>query len=123
MTSPSGKPIIRIIESDLGPLISESRSTVYDVMDAYDDGFHPTEIREMFNLSPLQVEVALDYIEEHREQLEPELKEILRKAAEREKYHRAIAEKIKRERPVEMTPRRAALYALIEKKRRERGEL
>ena len=29
--------VINIIESEIGPLISESRATVYDVMEAYDE--------------------------------------------------------------------------------------
>ena len=109
--------IIRIIESDLGPLISESRATVYDVMEAYDEGVEPDDIGKIYNLSPHQVQVALAYIAEHRERLEPELKELLLKKAERERYYRALAEEIKRNHPVPMTPQRAAIYALIEKSR------
>ena len=60
-----------IIETDLGPLISESRVSVFDVMDAYDAGDSVYEIDLTFNLSPLQVETALDYIAEHRAALEP----------------------------------------------------
>jgi uncharacterized protein (DUF433 family) len=114
--------IITIIESDLGPLISESRASVYDVMEAYDEGYNPSEIGKIYNLSPHQVQVALAYIAQHRERLEPELKEILIKKAERERYYRALEEEIKKQRPLPMTPQRAALYALIEKSRRLREE-
>ena len=112
--------IIRIIESDLGPLISESRATVYDVMEAADEGYSPFEISRIYNLSPHQVQVALAYITQHREQLAPKLKEILRKAAEREQYHRALVAEIEKQRPIQITPQRAALQALLEKSRRER---
>lgn len=114
--------IIRIIESDLGPLISESRATVYDVMEATDEGYSPFEIGRIYNLSPHQVQVALAYIAQHRERLAPKLKEILRKAAERERYYRALAEEIKRQHPLPMTPQRVALQALIEKSRQMRKE-
>src|SRR4051812_22495221 len=117
---PQNGSIIRIIESDLGPLISESRATVYDVMEATDEGYSPFKISRIYNLSPHQVQVALAYIAQHREQLEPKLKEILRKAAEREQYHRALVAEIEKQRPVQMTPQRAALQALLEKSRRER---
>ena len=107
--------IIKIIESDIGPLISESRASVYDVMEAYDEGYSPSEIGPIYNLSPHQVEVALDYIAQHRQRLEPKLKEILIKKAEREKYHRALVAEIEKQRPVRMTPQRVALQALLDK--------
>lgn len=110
--------IIRILETELGPLISESRSSVYDVMEAYDEGYSATEISAIYNLSPHQVKVALAYIAEHRAQLEPELKEILIKKVERERYYRALEAEIKRQRPVELTPQRIALNKLLEESRR-----
>lgn len=110
--------VIRILETDLGPMISESRSSVYDVMEAYDEGYSPSEISNIYNLSPFQVKVALAYIGEHRVQLEPELKEILIKKAERERYYRTLEAEIRRQRPVELTPQRIALNKLLEESRR-----
>ncbi|MCE7986247.1 MAG: DUF433 domain-containing protein [Caldilinea sp. CFX5] len=112
------KSVIRILETDLGPMISQSRSSVYDVMEAYDEGYTPSEISNIYNLSPFQVKVALAYIDEHRAQLEPELKEILIKKAERERYYRALAAEREKQRSLPMTPQRAALQALIEESRR-----
>ena len=115
--------IIKIIESDIGPMISESRASVYDVMDAYDEGYNSSQIGDIYNLSPYQVEVALDYINEHRVKLEPELKEIKIRLAERERYYRALAAERERQIPSVMTPERKELKALIEKSRRERGAI
>ena len=115
--------IIKIIESDIGPMISESRVSVYDVMEAHDEGYSVREIRDIYNLSFYQVEVALDYIKEHRTQLEPKLKEIQIRLAEREQYYRALAAERERQIPSVMTPERKALKALIEKSRRERGAI
>ena len=124
MTRPAtNDSVITIIESDIGPLISESRASVYDVMEAHDEGYHPSEIGRIYNLSPHQVQVALAYIAQHRTELEPKLKEILRIAAEREQYYRARAAEIEKGRPVRMTPQRAVLEALLEKNRHTRGEL
>lgn len=122
-TGEADTEVIKIIESDMGPMISESRASVYDVMDAYDEGYNPLEIGDICNLSPHQVDVALDYIQQHRATLEPELKEIQRKLAEREKYYRALAAQREREIPSEMTPERKALKALIEESRRKRGAI
>lgn len=124
--SPPGEDaasLIKIIETDSAPMISESRVSVYDVLDAYNEGYNPSQIGDIYNLSPYQVEVALDYIKEHRARLEPELKEIKVRLAERERYYRALAAERERQIPSVMTPERQALKALIEKSRRERGAI
>ena len=110
--------VIRILETELGPMISESRSSVYDVLEAYDEGYSPSEISNIYNLSPFQVKVALAYIAEHRAQLEPELKEILIRKAERERYYRALEAEVRKQRPVQLTPQRIALNKLLEESRR-----
>lgn len=120
--------VIHIIETDSCPMISNSRGvSIYDVMNDHDDGSPPSEIRETYNLSSYQVKVALQYIEAHRERLEPELKQALAFTAERERYYRefeAAHTKWRMEtNPPEMTPRRAALKALIEESRRTWGEI
>jgi uncharacterized protein (DUF433 family) len=115
--------LIKIIETDSAPMISESRVSVYDVMKAHDEGYSLREIRDTYNLSFYQVEVALAYIEQHRATLEPKLKEIQIKLAEREKYYRALAAERERTIPSIMTPARQTLKALIEKSRRERGAI
>ncbi|MBK6432602.1 MAG: hypothetical protein WAW03_07925 [Anaerolineae bacterium] len=105
-----------IIETDLGPLISESRVSVFDVMDAYDAGDSVYEIDLTFNLSPLQVETALDYIAEHRAALEPQLAEVKRQLADREAFYRRQAAEIAlRIAALPMTPQREALLALRER--------
>ena len=116
----------KVLETEIGPMISESRTSVYDVLLSEQEGDDFFAICVIHNLKPLQVQVALEYIEEHRAQLEAELPELLAKKAENERYHRAIAaerEKLIGELP--MTPKRAAFYALREKHRHlwsENGE-
>ncbi|MEM7538297.1 MAG: DUF433 domain-containing protein [Chloroflexota bacterium] len=125
---PIWKPTKKVItsahirETSIGPMISDSRVSVYDVMEIYDEGDSVAEICDTYNLSPIQVEVAIQYIHKHRVRLEPELKEILVKKAEREAYHRAmVAERERQFPPPVMTPKRMQLKALIEKNRRELG--
>ena len=113
----------KILETELGPLISDSRTSVYDVLLSQQEGDDFFAICVIHNLKPLQVQVALEYIEEHRAQLEAELPELLAKKAENERYHRAIAaerEKLIGELP--MTPKRAAFYALREKHKQQWSE-
>ena len=110
----------RIIESDIGPLISESRCTVFDVMMLYDAGEALYGISTILNLTPLQVEIALDYIAQHRATLEPQVAEILRQRAERETYYRAIANEIfDRAAYASMTETRAKFNALREHNARD----
>lgn len=114
----------KIIESPIGPVISESRVTVYDVMEALECGDGTYMISKTYNISPLQVKTAIEYIETHRERLEPKLKEILKKAAEHERYHRARAAEIEKEiAKLPMTPKRVKLKALLERSRRIREEM
>jgi uncharacterized protein (DUF433 family) len=108
-----------VIESGIGPVISDSRTTVYDVMQAYDEGLSRYDICRTYNLKPLQMEAALEYITKHRQTLEAELVEILQKKAEYERYHRAIqAEVEKKIAQLPMTPERARFYAKREESRR-----
>jgi hypothetical protein len=76
-----------ITESSIGLEIYHSRSSVYDVMEAYEEDYNLYEISRLYNLTPLQAETALDYIAKHRQTLEPELKRLLRKKAERQRYY------------------------------------
>jgi uncharacterized protein (DUF433 family) len=114
---------IRIIESDIGPMISHSRTSVYDVMEAYDEGYSPSEIGNIYNLSPHQVDVALAYISKNRVTLEPELQELLQKKAENEAYHRALVAEREKQFIREMTPERIKFNELLEQSRRSRGAI
>lgn len=111
----------QIIESDLGPLISESRSTVYDVLELDNKGRNDIEISIVLNLTPLQVKTALRYIEQHRERLQPELDEILRIAAERKKHYDAIYAEIRKKIDAQpMTPERAKFKEIVARNRARR---
>lgn len=116
----------KVLETEIGPMISESRTSVYDVLLSQQEGDDFFAICVIHNLKLLQVQVALEYIEEHRAQLEAELPELLAKKAENERYHRAlVAERDKLIGELPMTPKRAAFYALREKHRHlwsENGE-
>lgn len=119
MSQPTGSatPMLstryKIIETEIGPLISESRSTVFDVMELHDAGEPLYAISTILNLTPLQVQTALDYISQHREILAPQLAVILQQRIEREQYYRAIAEGIQAQIAAEpLTPRRAEFKAL-----------
>lgn len=109
-----------IVETDMGPLISESRVSVFDVMEAHDAGDSQYEIGLTFNLSPMQVETALVYIAQHRAELEPQLAQIKQQLAEREAFYRRQAIKVDAHvATLPMTSRRAALHVLRERSESE----
>jgi len=111
----------KIIETEIGPLISESRSTVYDILEAKNNGKTLYEISMDSNLTPLQVQTAFDYIEIHHDELQTTLAEIIEIAEERKKHYIAIAAE-RQKRPVPMTPERVAFYARLDQLRqREAG--
>ena len=78
----------KILETDSGPMLSHSRASVYDVMLADEEGQDVFQICLNYNLTPVQVQIALEYIEQHRAQLIQDLKEILLKQAKRERHYR-----------------------------------
>jgi uncharacterized protein (DUF433 family) len=59
----------KIIERGRGPEIAGTRITVYDILDYYESGWHRDLIADQFNLSSRQVEVAIQYIEDHRDEV------------------------------------------------------
>lgn len=109
-------PDYRVIETEIGPMVGQSRTSVYDVLLSLKQGDDFFAICVIHNLKPVQVHTALEYIEAHRQQLEAELPALLAKKAENERYHRAIAaEREKLIAQLPMTPKRKALYELREK--------
>lgn len=112
----SNGPRYAIIETDMGPLISDSRVSVFDVLEAHDAGDSKYQIGLTFNLSPLQVETALAYIAQHRADLEPQLAQIRQQLAEREAFYRRQAADVDaRVAALPMTSQRAALHVLRER--------
>src|SRR5271165_3951898 len=59
----------RIIEAGRGPQIEGTRITVFDIVEYHSNGWHRDEIAVLFDLSSQQVEAAIHYIEEHRDEV------------------------------------------------------
>jgi len=59
----------KIIKSGRGPEIAGTRITVYDVLEYHKSGLHRDMIADTLELSSGQVEAAIRYIEEHREEV------------------------------------------------------
>jgi uncharacterized protein (DUF433 family) len=59
----------KIIKTGRGPEIAGTRITVYDVIDYHNTGWHRDMIADTLELSSQQVEVAIRYIEDHRDEV------------------------------------------------------
>jgi uncharacterized protein (DUF433 family) len=59
----------KVIDRGRGPEIAGSRITFYDVLDHNKEGWPAREIAWLFHLSTEQVEAAIRYIEEHKDEV------------------------------------------------------
>jgi len=66
-----------IIDRGRGPEIAGTRITVYDIWDYARHGDHHTLIAAILNLSSTQVQAALDYIENHKNEVLADYQKIL----------------------------------------------
>lgn len=79
-------PTSKIERRETGLYISGTRITIFDVMDLEIDRYPAKFIANMLNLSLEQVQIALEYIDTHRTQVEPEYRSILAEATELHSY-------------------------------------
>jgi uncharacterized protein (DUF433 family) len=88
MTSSTDRiiPTSTIERKETGLYISGTRVTIYDVMDFEIDRYPAKFIANMLNLSLEQVQIALEYINTHRPEVEAEYQSILTEAAELHTY-------------------------------------
>jgi uncharacterized protein (DUF433 family) len=71
----------KIIDRGRGPEIAGTRITVYDVLDYHKNGWHRDRIASLFRISSRQVEAAIRYIEEHRDEVMQAYERILARHA------------------------------------------
>ena len=69
--------VARIINRGRGPEIEGTRITVYDIWDYAKENWHWDRIAIWFRLSSMQVAAALEYIEQHKEEVLAEYEKIL----------------------------------------------
>lgn len=59
----------KIINRGRGPEIEGTRITVYDVFDYTRHGWHRDRIAALFRLSSRDIQAALDYIQQHKDEV------------------------------------------------------
>jgi uncharacterized protein (DUF433 family) len=71
----------KIIDRGRGPEVAGSRITVFDVLDYLKAGWDSVQIALFFRLSTRQVDAAVRYIEEHKDEVMAEYQKILERCA------------------------------------------
>ncbi len=67
----------KIIDRGRGPEIAGTRITVYDVVDYLQEGWRYDQIAGLFRLPPEDIQVALQYIEDHKDEVMAAYRQIL----------------------------------------------
>ena len=83
-----------IVETSRGPCLAGRRTTVYVILDHLNDGCEREFIKEHLLLSDAQLDAAIEYIELHREEVERDYADILRRSEERrQRYEKSYRER------------------------------
>ena len=67
----------KIIDRGRGPEIAGTRITVYDVVDYLQEGWRYDQIAGLFRLPPEDIQAALQYIEDHKDEVMTAYRQIL----------------------------------------------
>ncbi|HIK29828.1 MAG TPA: DUF433 domain-containing protein [Oscillatoriales cyanobacterium M59_W2019_021] len=76
-----------IVRTERGLTIAGTRITLYDVMDYITAQYPPKFIQGLFELTEEQINAALTYIENHREEVEIEYQQVLKETEELRNYY------------------------------------
>jgi uncharacterized protein (DUF433 family) len=104
-----------IIRTERGLTISGTRITLYDIMDYLNAGWMPKLLRGWLYLTEDQLNAALSYIKEHRNEVEAEYQTVLQTAQEiREYWEEKNRERIARIAAMPPKPGQEAIRAKIQ---------
>jgi phage terminase Nu1 subunit (DNA packaging protein) len=75
-----------VVRTERGLSISGTRKTLYQVMDYVTAGWPPKLIRDWMDLTDAEIAGVMQYIDEHRAEVEAEYQQVLRDAEEERRY-------------------------------------
>jgi hypothetical protein len=112
-----------VVRTERGLSISGTRKTLYQVMDYVKADWPPSEIQDIMRLTDEEIAGVMQYIDEHREEVEAEYQQVLRDAEENRRYW----EERNRERFEEIAklprkPEHAAIWAKLDAARAKREQ-
>lgn len=75
-----------VVRTERGLSIAGTRKTLYQVMDYVTEGWPPKLIRDWMDLTDEQIAGVMQYIAEHRAEVEAEYRQVLEQAEEERRY-------------------------------------
>lgn len=88
--SPSSTKTPLIVETTRGPCIAGTRITIFSVMDYLKGERSRDFIKHVMGISDKQLDAVLDYIALHREAVEREYADIIRRSEERRAHYEEV---------------------------------
>lgn len=120
--SHNGNPNPTVIRTSRGLTVGGTRLTIYLLMDSIKAGHSDDFIVQSYPVTPEQLADVHRYIEEHREEVEAEYQEVIRRAEEDRRYweerNRERFEKLK---TMPLTPEQASRRQKLEELKRRRA--
>jgi uncharacterized protein (DUF433 family) len=111
-TPATTKPIV--VRTERGLTIAGTRITLYSIMDYVKEDWPPKLIRDWLDLTDEQIAGVMQYIDEHREEVEREYEQVVREAEElRAYYEERNRELLERIAAMPPKPEHAAIHAKI----------
>jgi len=107
-----------IIETERGPCIAGRRTTIYSIYEQLQSGLDREGIKQHLRLSEAQLDAAMAYIAQHKEAIEREYTEIVRRSEARQAYYEQVYREHSRFSPETPIEERAVILrqVLLEKK-------
>lgn len=75
-----------VVRTSRGLSIAGTRITLYNIMDYRQAGWPPHLIQQWLSLTDKQIADAMDYIENHKDAVEAEYRQVLQEADENRRY-------------------------------------
>lgn len=79
-----------IVETGRGPCIAGRRLTVYAIHEHLQSGLERAFIKKHLRLSDAQLDAAVEYIAQHKDKIDREYAEIVRRSEERQAHYEQI---------------------------------
>jgi uncharacterized protein (DUF433 family) len=119
VSAPTQHP--EIIRTERGLTIAGTRISLYDVIDLLKVDYPPKLIRDTFNLTDRQIQVALSYIKANQSQVEAEYQEVLQTRQEiRQYWEERNRERFERIARTPHKPEQRAFWTKLEEQRAKR---
>ncbi len=110
-----------VVRTSRGLSIAGTRITLYDILDYLKAGWTPHLAQHWLDITEAQMDDAVKYLEAHRQEVESEYQEILKRAEENREYWKARErEHLAKRRNKSLTPEQIALREKFETWRSKR---